>query len=59
MAEAEEMYENMIDEISGDVRIGSLTYMASEVLKRIDPIAYRCGFNDYLDSLLEDYTITD
>ena len=59
MAEAEEMYENMIDEISGDVRIGSLTYMASEVLREIDPTAYRCGFNDYLDSLLEDYTITD
>jgi len=59
MAEAEDMYNNMIDEISGEVRIGSLTYMASEVLPIIDPIAYDCGFNDYLDSLWNDYTITD
>jgi hypothetical protein len=59
MAEAEDMYDDMIDEVSGEVKIGSLTYIASEVLRRIDPIAYDCGFNDYLDSLFEDYTITE
>lgn len=30
-------------------------YNASRVLKEIDPIAYRCGLNDYIDGLeLED-----
>tara|TARA_R100001082_G_C4234642_1_gene104720 strand:- start:98 stop:325 length:228 start_codon:yes stop_codon:yes gene_type:complete len=47
-------YNNMIDDCSPMVRIGNLEYMPSEVLKRVDPIAYRCGLNDYLDSLAQD-----
>ena len=33
------------------VHIGSLTYDASEVLKAVDPTAYRCGLIDYADSV--------
>lgn len=45
-----EQYEDMLDEIS-EVKIGSLTYSASLVLKEVDPTAYRCGLVDYVDSL--------
>ena len=50
----DEAYDDMLDEIYGDVEFGGLSYPASLVLERVDPIAYRCGFNDYIDSLASD-----
>ena len=50
-----ELYDNMLDECSPMVKIGVLTYMPSEALYRIDPIAYQVGMNDYESSLREDY----
>ena len=55
-----DFYDQMIDECSGEVVIGSLHYNASEVLKDIDPTAYRCGFNDFTDRTyydLDDYSL--
>ena len=51
--EALEMYDDLLD-CDGPVRIGNLTYSASHVLREVDPVAYRCGFNDYVDFLTED-----
>lgn len=51
--EAYNRYDELLDELS-EVKIGSLTYSASHVLKLVDPVAYRCGFVDWLDS--EDLT---
>jgi hypothetical protein len=51
--DVETMYDEMLDELS-TVEIGSLTYSASRVLIEVDPTAYRCGYNDYIDSLLRD-----
>ena len=31
-----------------------MTYCASEVLSRVDPIAYRCGYSDWQDSEFSD-----
>lgn len=47
----EGQYDEWLDEVCGPVNIGSLTYEASMVLKEVDPTAYRCGMNDYADSL--------
>jgi len=47
--DAERMYEDMLDEYP--VVIGSLEYSGSYVLQNVDPIAYRCGFLDYVDSM--------
>lgn len=44
----EDMYDDSLDEM-GDVEIGSLSYRPSTVLKAVDPIAYRCGYDDWLD----------
>tara|TARA_R110000751_G_scaffold245206_1_gene345226 strand:- start:14 stop:241 length:228 start_codon:yes stop_codon:yes gene_type:complete len=52
--EVYEMYDEMIDDCSEEVKIGNMTYSPSRVLKEVDPIAYRCGLNDYLDSLAQD-----
>ena len=53
-AEALEMYEEMLDDCEGPVELCGMTYSASYVLREIDPVAYRCGFNDYVDSLTDD-----
>ena len=43
-------YDEMLDECYPLVKFGQLEYLPSRVLIAIDPIAYRCGFNDWLDS---------
>ena len=45
-----EQYEEMLDEVHGDF----LGMNASYILKEMDPVAYRCGLLDYLDSLDQD-----
>ena len=43
-------YDDWLDEISGDVVIGSLKYSASRVLREVDPIAYRVGMDEFVDA---------
>lgn len=53
------MYDDMIDETTGEVVIGSLTYAASRVLREVDPIAYRVGFSEWLDGAIVDGVVTE
>ena len=46
--DALEQYDEFLNGL-GDVTIGGLQYEQSEALKRVDPVAYRCGFNDWAD----------
>jgi hypothetical protein len=46
-AEAYEQYDMMLDEIYPNQ---VMDIPASEILKKCDPIAYSCGFDDWLDS---------
>ncbi len=48
-----EMYEEALD-AGEDVKIGTLSYLPSQVLKAVDSIAYRVGLSDYADSLARD-----
>ena len=50
---ADEWFEEALDE-EERIHIGSLVYLPSEVLRKVDPIAWRCGVADYADSLLSD-----
>jgi len=52
--ELHEIYDEMIDDISGEIKIGNLSYSASDTLKAVDPIAYRVGFDDWLDAEISD-----
>jgi hypothetical protein len=48
-----EMVDEMIDS-EGDVIIGNLTFSRSEIVKRLDPVAYRIMVNETIDSYIED-----
>ncbi len=50
-----ECYDDMLDDIYPDVKIGGLMYSQSVALYRIDPIAYQVGMNDYESALRSDY----
>jgi hypothetical protein len=50
--ELEEMWDEMLDEGQEPIKIGNLSYMPSQVLKAVDPIAYRIGKYDYADFYL-------
>jgi hypothetical protein len=52
--EALESYNQMLDGCFGEVQVAGSSYYTSRLLKEVDPIAYRCGFADFLDS--EDLT---
>ena len=54
-----DLYDSMLDDCYDDVNICGLNYVPSRALKEVDPIAYRCGCNDYIDSLLEDEIFTE
>jgi hypothetical protein len=49
--DTEELYDQMLDDCY-EPFMGS--YDPSRVLKEIDPTAYRCGLNDYVDSISRD-----
>lgn len=49
-SDATDRYNEMLDEVYETVKIGELHYDVSRVLSEVDPIAWREGFNDWLDS---------
>jgi hypothetical protein len=52
-----EMIEEMVDEIfdiEGPVRIGGLTFNRSDIVREMDPVAYREAMNDMADSMITD-----
>ena len=55
------MYDDMLDECYDLSEVGGpFSHMlASKVLEECDPIAYRCGFTDWLDSLSDQYYEVD
>jgi hypothetical protein len=53
----ESMYNEMLDDCYEMIDICGYKYLPSTTLKTVDPIAYRCGFVDYLDSLVTDEII--
>ena len=47
----EDQFDESLDDSIPEIEIGCLTYTPSHVLKNVDPTAYRCGLNDFVDSL--------
>ena len=47
----EDQFDESLDNSIPEIEIGCLTYSPSHVLKNVDPTAYRCGLNDFVDSL--------
>ena len=49
-AAAKVSYDMMLDE-DHEIMVAGMQFWPSEILRRLDPIAYRTGLNDYLDSM--------
>ena len=52
-----EMIEEMVDDIfdaEGPVRIGNLTFNRSDIVREMDPVAYREAVADMADAKLSD-----
>lgn len=48
--QALKMYNDFLDECYPNCKIGPYEYSTSRAMEEIDPTAYRCGFNDWLDA---------
>jgi hypothetical protein len=49
-AEAESQYRDYLDMEGPEVNIGGLYYAQSVAMERVDPAAFRAGFNDWVAS---------
>lgn len=49
--ELEQQYCDMLDELYPPYLIGSSEFYASTILKECDPIMYKEGFADFVDSM--------
>jgi hypothetical protein len=45
----EKSYKECLDD-SGTVEVAGISFDPSQILEELDPTAYRCGLNDYVDS---------
>ena len=45
-----EQYEEALN-AEGEVKVAGLTFDPADIIRELDPIAYRCGFNDYVDGI--------
>lgn len=52
-ATSEDKFDDMLDE-QDDIEIDGILYNLSNVLKNVDPVAYRTKFNNWVDSLDEE-----
>lgn len=52
--EMEDRYEEWLDEICDEVRIGAMTYAPGRVLREVDPIAFRVGTSEWIDGEVQD-----
>lgn len=50
----ENNYDDLLDLGYDEYKLGCSTFLASEVLKKCDPVAYRCGQSDHESLILED-----
>ena len=52
--DGENLFEEMLDECYPEVTVGCCTFSPSQVMKELDPTAFRIGAQENLDSLAED-----
>lgn len=51
---ATDQFDEMLDETHEPVTLMGLEWAPSEILREMDPTAYRCEFNDWTDSMAQD-----
>ena len=53
-SDVKELYREMLDACYSAVSVAGLEFDASRVVEELDPIAFRCGYLEHWDNLLED-----
>lgn len=51
ISESVAAYDDMINEVDGPVTIAGMQFDPAYALNELDPIAYKCGWIDYMDAL--------
>lgn len=51
--QAFQQFEDILDD-APMIEVMGMSFYPSRVLHELDPIAYRLGFDDYIDSLIQD-----
>lgn len=51
ISESVAAYDDMINEVDGPVVIAGMEFDPAYALNKLDPIAYKTGWIDYMDSL--------
>jgi hypothetical protein len=49
----EDFYDDLLNECYGEIKLGDLVFSSAEIIKTLDPIAYRCGLADFEDVMIE------
>jgi len=49
-SDMETAHDDMLSEVFGEVEICGYKYDAARALREVDPIAYRCGYADYVSA---------
>ena len=52
--ELHEQFDEMLNDCEEPVKCCGMEFEPADVLKTMDPIAYKCSFNDWLSSAIED-----
>lgn len=47
-------YDDLLDDMYPEYKIGDIGFYASRILKELDPIAYNCMIDDFIDSELKE-----
>ena len=47
-----DQFDEYLDE-AGSIEVAGCTFYPSQILKKCDPIGYRCGLNDFADSYFD------
>ena len=53
-SELENLYEQTLNDIYDDVKIGELTFSAGDIVRSLDPTAFRCGVSDWASEEFEE-----
>ena len=40
-------YKDMLDDTHPKIIVAGIEFTAGDILERLDPIAFNCGYNDY------------
>ena len=44
-------YDDFLNECYEEVKVAGLSFLPSRVLEELDPVAYSCGYSDWMDSI--------